>query len=441
MQLIKKKASVKEALSAATCTLLSATTSQAAEVNEDEWKFDSAVLLYSETDRVSALEPTVLATKQYGEDKLLNWKFVLDTLTGASHNGAVPTNEVQTFTRPSGDGEYTINPNEVPLDDTFHDTRVNIAVHWQQPWRDNTKLKFGANASGEYDFKSLGVNGAFATDFNQRNTTLTAGLSFEFDQIDPVGGVPQPFAAMAAAGATQPRIDSGDTKSIVDFLVGVSQVINKDMVMQWNYSLSQANGYLTDPYKVLSVIEDRTVGATEALGALMPTDSYRYENRPGDRTKHSFYWLTKYHLPNDHVVDFSYRYMTDDWGINSHTLDFHYRWELGNESYFEPHVRYYQQSAADFYKYFLGVSELPSYSNPDADFMSSDYRLGEMTAYTFGLKYQKQLGKNSSFNIRTEFYQQTGNSSPDEAVGLLKDQNLYEDVSAYIIQAGYSFVW
>ena len=42
--------------------------------------------------------------------------------------------------------------------------------------------------------------------------------------------------------------------------------------------------------------------------------------------------------------------MTDDWGIDSQTLDLHLRFAMGEGRYLQPHLRYYTQSAADFYR-------------------------------------------------------------------------------------------
>ena len=42
--------------------------------------------------------------------------------------------------------------------------------------------------------------------------------------------------------------------------------------------------------------------------------------------------------------------MDDDWGVTSQTLDARYHWNFSPNSYLEPHVRYYTQSAADFYR-------------------------------------------------------------------------------------------
>ena len=123
--------------------------------------------------------------------------------------------------------------------------------------------------------------------------------------------------------------------------------------------------------------------------------------------------------------------MTDDWGIKSHTLDLRYRFELGNDSYLEPNVRFYTQTAADFYHYFLVQGQ----ATPQ--FASADPRLGQFDATTFGIKYGKALSKDSEFSVRVEQYAQTGNSSPSEAIGQLKTQNFgltIEKVVKYVTQ-------
>ena len=103
-----------------------AETAKPALAKEIKWDVDTAILFYSETDRVTAIEPVVSATRVYGEDRAWNVKLVVDSLTGASPTGAVPSSAPQTYTRPSGNGNYTIGANEQVLDDTFLDTRVAL---------------------------------------------------------------------------------------------------------------------------------------------------------------------------------------------------------------------------------------------------------------------------------------------------------------------------
>ena len=383
-----------------------------------KWQVDSALLYYKENNgRVQAAEPIVNFRKDYGDERIFNIKLTLDSLTGASPNGATASTQAQTFTSPSGGKKYNAAVNSQPLDSEFKDTRAAIQASWEQPIANDYKASIGGGISNEYDFQSASVNGAISKDLNDKNTTLSAGLSLELDNLNPVGGKPKSLSSMSA------NIKEGsDNKTVVDALLGITQVINRKMIMQWNYSLSSSSGYHTDPYKLLSVVDNVTG---------LPQD-YLYENRPDSRTRHSLFWQTKYHLTED-VIDLSYRYMTDDWGIKSHTLDLRYRFELGNDSYLEPNVRFYTQTAADFYHYFLVQGQ----ATPQ--FASADPRLGQFDATTFGIKYGKALSKDSEFSVRVEQYAQTGNSSPSEAIGQLKTQNLFPDLNALVVQFGYSF--
>jgi len=415
MQLSKKK--IAGLLSAATCTLLGSS----AQATEHEWDVDSAVLLYSEQDRVSAFEPVISASKDLGDDENLSMKLVIDSLTGNSATGAVPSTLVQTFTRPSGSGSYRIDPNETPLDDTFKDTRAAYSMNWEKPLDRNTRRNLGFNVSGEYDFTSLGVNAQWQFDRNQKNTTFTTGINLELDDIDPVGGAPEPLTDMTA----QDKMSGSESRDIVDLLFGVTQVIDKSSLFQVNLSLSEADGYMTDPYKLVSIV-DSSSGEP---------GSHIFENRPDSRSRQSLFGKYKKMFANKDIFTTSYRFMTDDWGVDSHTFDFTYRFKL-NEGYFiQPHLRWYQQSEVDFYRYFLRDDEaLP-------EFVSADYRLGEMDATTVGVKFGREFDDRHVWSARLEQYVQTGESSPSEAFGQLNQQDLYPDVEAVIVQFNYSFKW
>ncbi len=412
MQLKHKK--IAGLLSAATCSLLG-TAVQAA----DQWDVDSAVLLYSETDRVTAIEPVISAKKDLGDDETITGKLVLDNLTGSSANGAVPSTLPQTFTGPSGEGTYTAAANETPLDETFRDTRASLSLNWDKPVNRNNRRNLGINLSMEHDFTSFGGNALWSHEMNQKNTTLTGGISLELDNIKPVGGTP---VALSDINARQ-RTSSSESRELVDALFGVTQIIDKSSLFQVNYSISVGSGYMTDPYKILSVVD---AGTGEP-------DHYLYENRPDSRTRQSVYGKYKKQLDNKDIVTASYRFMSDDWGVNSHTIDFTYRYKMDSGFFIQPHLRFYQQTEADFYRYFLVNGE------PTPEFASADYRLGELTTTTVGVKFGKTIDDKHVWSVRLEMYQQSGNSSPSEAVGQLTNQDLFPDVNSVIAQVNYSF--
>jgi len=416
----------------------------------DRWDFDTAVLLYAEADdRVSAVEPVFSATRAFDNGETLNIKLAYDTLTGASPNGATPSKQKQIFTRPSGKGKSTIASGESPLDDTFKDSRVALALNWTAPINREWEYSTGLYGSKEFDYLSLGGNASIKHYFNQKNSAINFGISFSSDQVEPKGGTPIALAEMAHKSDDdfkdthkKTREDDSNSKTIQEGMIGLTQVINRQTIMQFNAGFSYTSGYLTDPFKLLSVIgsdkSDSDYGAN-----FQDTNSnniYLYEARPDSKLRHSFYWQTKYSVSNGDMIDSSYRFMIDDWGINSHTLDFRYRWYFTlnkeRDSYLEPHLRYYSQSAADFYQRYIDSDDY-QLGDPNFSFASADERLSDMNAVTLGLKYGWRYQEGKEVNIKLEYYSQS--HSGKKGIGSLSNQELYPGTKAVMLAIGYSF--
>jgi hypothetical protein len=424
-------------LAMATLGLLGATAAAPAAAQVDEvpapeqqadkkWEFDTGMLVYSEADgRVQAAEPVLRATRTFDGDRQLSLKIVLDTLTGASPNGAAPASTPQTFTRPSGKGTYTTAPGDTPLDDTFRDTRVALSGDYRLPAGQNGVFGYGLAASNEFDFLSAGGNVRYSHDFNQRNTTLSSGVSYEADELSPVGGTPVALSQMSAPGGGAGG--GGETRGVTDFVLGLTQVLDPLSLVQFNYSLSASSGYHTDPYKILSVV-----------GADGEPLRYVYESRPDARTKHALFARYKRFTFGRDVLDVSYRFMTDDWAVRSSTVDALYRWNLGDNSYLEPHLRWYAQSQAEFYRAALYDGEEAA-----VDYASADPRLGAFTGYTVGFKYGRTLPSGNSWSARLEYYQQAGDRAgvPAQAAAGLAKFDLEPDLSALMFTVGYRFKW
>ncbi len=382
----------------------------------------SALLFYSEPERVTALEAVVQANHLFSNGNGANFKVIYDALTGASANGATPASFTQTFTRPSGEGSFQTPGKETPLDDTFRDSRLAVSGGGSLALNRMTKWNAGLYASGEHDYTSLGFNTSLTRDFNKRNTTLEIRAALFSDSISPEGGRPQPLASMAAAGSYQPRLKGDGSKDVMDLGLGLTQVLSRSTIVHFNYTYSQVSGYQTDPYKLISQVDSVTGDP----------DDYLYESRPEDRARHVLFGKLNHHLGRD-VVSFSYRYLNDDWNIRSHTVDATYRWNYAHEKYLRPHIRWYKQGAADFYRrYLVTGEEMPTT-------VSADYRLGDMTAWTIGLKHGRKVGGDHDLSIKAEYYLQTGESHPFDAIGVLQDYDLFPNVSALIVQVGYSF--
>ncbi len=422
---LKQPRRIYDALATASCTLLTA--APHAGLAADPWKVDSGMLIYAEQDRVNVVEPAVSARSSLGDDEFLSFKLVYDTMSGATPNGASATDKPQSFTSASGQSQYTVDANKLPTR-SFSDSRFAGSVDWEKPLSRYMRTILGASLSSETDYTSLGLSANFAWDINNKLTTLAAGVALSDDLVQVRGTIPD---GLTQVPAYTPTANGGEgdgegegmaskSKTLTDLLLGVTQVVNRRTLTQLNYSYGQSNGYLTDPYKILSVV-DGTSGETL---------DYRFEKRPDTRTRQAIFWKSVLHLPQD-VVHFSYRYYWDDWNVQAHTFDLTYRFDTGNQWYLAPHLRYYTQTAADFYKHSLVDGQtLPQ-------FASADYRLAAMKSMTYGLKVGLPIDAKSELGMRVEYMQQTGDNHPGDAIGVQRSQDLYPGLNAYIISLTY----
>lgn len=444
MQLNNRPNSLRGSLALATSALLCGT---AHAQSGSDWRIDSSVLFYSEADRVNIVEPVLFATNQLGEEESMTVKVVYDTLSGASPNGASITDKVQTFTAPSGNA-FDVAAGELPKL-AFRDTRVALGFDWDARPEPLLRRTVGLNFSKESDYLSLGGSVNYARDFNQKLSTLAVGLGVALDRVQPTGGVPIGLTQVVPAANEKPRAAtvtgasgggggsssislgfgedeeglSGEPKNTIDVMVGLTQVLSRRTLMQVNLSRSSTTGYLTDPYKVLSVVDPGT-GITS---------SYVYEKRPDTRNANIFYTHLAHHLEED-VVHLSYRYFTDDWGVRSHTTEVTYRWKLGEEIYIEPQFRYYSQTAADFYRHSIVAGQ------DIGDYASADLRLGKMASTMTGLKIGTQIG-DGELSARFAQLRETGTSHPGDAVGIQKQVDLYPALDVTMVNLSYSTTW
>jgi hypothetical protein len=428
------KPNARRRLVAASCALLGAAAarSQQARVAPtgsgllEDWSVDSALAYYHENGRVLAIEPVVDVAKVFADGQSLNVNATFDSLSGSSPNGALTSHVAQTFASPSGKPKhaYTTAPGQLPVDPNYQDTRLAVGANWTVPFTRLDLLSVGVKVSDEHDFLSATVNASIAHDFNEKNTTLSIGIDNEYDSLHPIGGAP-------LAGSDYALVEKqtgGKTKDGVGVLLGVTQVMTRNWLSEFNLSLDRFKGYMNDPYKITSIID----GAGNTTG-------YEYESRPDQRTRKSAYWENRVAWSPQASTALSLRYMSDDWGIRSDTAQLHLRWSLSNrERYVEPTFRWYRQTAASFYTPFI-----PNVAESTTGYQSSDSRLGAFHALTYGLKYSQKLPglgsrPESEFSVRAEYYQQTFNERTAAPAGL-QGLDLYPGLKAVLVQVGWRF--
>ncbi|VAW61764.1 FIG01057804: hypothetical protein [hydrothermal vent metagenome] len=418
------KLAIKTTLSSACYCLLGSSVS----AETKPWFIDLGAMNYIEQDRNTGIEFMVNGARELSGGDAISLQLDFDVITGATPNGATASDVPQTFTQSSGIGSYTVGANELPADGTHMDTRMAFSLGYTSALNENLNINYNSHLSMEFDYFSLGGGAEFSQDFYQHTSTLVGGFDFEYNRVHPVGGIPIEFAFMQPPGTLQPKGVGSVTRRQSGVHIGFNQILNKNSLMQFKYAWANATGYLTDPYKILSVIDNQNQAR---LGSTL---GFVYEGRPDQREIQNVYFAYKVNLQGN-VFDFSYRYYWDEWDINSNTFDFKYRYEFANRIYLQPHFRFYGQTAASFYQHSLKVSE----GTPD--YASADFRLAEFDAYTIGFRYGKTYAEGREHSIGLEYYTQRGESHPDSAVGLQKSQDLFPTLNTLIVTWNYAYFW
>lgn len=428
MQLTKKGQLASQLGVAVLSTLASVSASQAANI-PGQTLVEFSVLNYSESDpkqsRVNIVEPVVRISHQVSQDENYSVQLAYDTLSGASPNGAKPSPESQTFTGASGESSYTTPPNVMPLDPNFEDERFALTLSTLQPMGENKRVNLVGHYSKETDWASLGGNATFMKDINQKATTISMGLGFTLDGINP-RVLPKPMSRTSEITTTTAPSgedsETGENRFTYEGVLGVTHTLNRKTLLSFNYSLSSSSGYHSDPYKLVSLVN--------ADGT--PAD-YIWDSRPDSRLRQTLSSGLVTAIGED-ALHLKYRYYWDDWGVKSHTLDSRYVWQFTDAWKLEPHVRLSQQSAADFYYTALLDSEpLPSHA-------TSDYRLGVLNTYTLGVKWIWQFDQ-AHLSLNVEQYVQQGETHPDDAIGVQRQQNMFPTITAQMVTLGWSMVW
>jgi Protein of unknown function (DUF3570) len=415
--------SIRSALTAVTAALVGgATPADSAGIGQSE----TSLLTYSEHDRVHAKEAMFSVTKLLRNNYTLNWRLTYDGLTGASPTGGSPSKQAQTVTRPSGGGRVIVPAGELPIDNSFRETRFALDAGLSRPLNDRTTARGGFHISSEHDYRSLGLSGGLSRDFDNARTTMGIDFSISRDLNSPLGGVPTPFDSTTAPAETQNgrRITNGNRqKKVYTSVFTLTRILTPTAISRITYAVDYASGYLTDPYKIISVVQP-----SDSADPGEPVHDL-YERRPNSRLGNAVSVdLRKYVFGMTSEMD--YRYFWDDWGVRSHTVYFSLKRDMKRRGALQPNVRLYRQSRSNFSRPFLiqGL-ELPTYA-------SSDYRLAAFDALTYGLTYSVPTSPSSRLTLSAERYVQQGDNSPPESFGPLLAFKLFPNLKVLMLRVG-----
>lgn len=321
---------------------------------------------------------------------------------------------------------------------------------------DNASVNVGGGISEENDYHSRFGNLGIKLDFNQKRTTVNWGMSYTNSKthamMDPI---PFSFAYHApydpSNGAQVSGEDGGYVSSYSPYTqgtlyteaitplagntilntyldgiredwgntLGLTQVLSKNSLAELGLGFTHSSGFLSNPYKVVYVLQAQATSDQDLTQPLLYTGTGYMEARPHERNQITGNLGYQYYLePLNAGLHFHYTFSHDNWGINSHTFDGDWVQPLGDTGWtVTPHVRYYSQSAANFYAPYLTTltvldpntwEKVQSLSKDLPHYYSSDQRLSGFGTLSGGITITKQFAKGVSLQTGFEYYTHQG---------------------------------
>ena len=323
---------------------------------------------------------------------------MVDTITGSTPYGTPPTDKREGWLA------------------ELEDERRAGVISLSKKFKDY-QFSFEYGLSDESDYLSRSYAVGISRGFAEDTLTLNAGFSYLDDEVDT-----------DVNGGPWLGIQSRRTPEI---FLGVERILDPQTTLAFNLTYGQPEGYLSDPYRIISYPFVFFEGTAVEEQVLLKG----WENRPNERETFVAYLEgVRLFKELDASTEVSYRFFTDDSDLSGHTLELQWFQRLGDQFVLRPLLRHYIQNQADFYYLSLDGTGI-TYSDPpsgSAPYYSSDYRLSEFKANTYGLKLTYFHRADLSFDISYDRYQVTGTDGQT-------DQRVYPDAGVLTLGFQWGF--
>jgi len=305
---------------------------------------------YSDNVDVEVYSPLVALTKRLSEHWGINASFRADAISAASmRNGNGKVKDGVIVDAVSGaSGRYG-----------FDDFRVAPTVSLMYEEGDFS-ANFGSYYSNEVDYDALAGFGSLTYGFNDANTIISIGGSYEKAKWSPT---------------TNRVLYPTDEKTQTQGNASVMQLINPTSYVQLRFSYTYQDGFLASPYHYL-------VNDTIA----------QFDRYPESRKAYATALQYVSQVAEDVSINLEYRYYDDDWDMQSHTVTGKVFYNVMDNLMLGASARWYNQSKASF------VKNLNEYNYDDA-YIVSDYRLTDLETRGAGLSLSYRPGFIEDENI------------------------------------------
>ncbi len=181
--------------------------------------------------------------------------------------------------------------------------------------------------STEPDYSSHALTLGLERDFAEKATVLAASGSLSFDEVGRAG----------EHAFSEPLRTLG-------FTLGATQILDPSTLVQLQYELSHARGFLSSPYRFIGIGSDDATCRGSSVLYCVP------ETSPDLRVRHAIALSGRRALGDAFSVGAGYRFYLDSWDLSSHTLNADVAFTSDALSVLTLRYRFYTQGAAEHYR-------------------------------------------------------------------------------------------
>ena len=278
-------------------------------------------------DRITVKAPSVLLVVPIGSDWSVEAGATVDDVSGATPRYY---SSVSGATKAPGMSDRR---NAGDLKVTRHFPRGAVAAG------------LATSSENDYDSNAVSLEGRIATEDN--NTTFHLGAAATRDKI---------------GSTSDPTLD--ERRRTNEAMVGVTQVLGANDIVQVNLGWRHGAGYFSDPYKTA-------------------------DRRPDERDQGTLLARWNHHVaPLGSTLRSSYRFYKDSFGIAAHTVEAAWVQPFAEWWSVTPSLRYYSQGAAKFYCDPSSDPAVFPFCPGSPTYSTTDQRMSAFGAVTLGIKLQ-----------------------------------------------------
>jgi hypothetical protein len=272
--------------------------------NEIQVNFNS----YFDNFRLNVIYPSVNIVKSIDNNTSITGSYLVDAISSASMKMIFKVDGITSATTNKLGGA-----DNTP-DELRHQVNLGIVRNFS-----GVTVSADGMYSTEHDYSSKTFATNISVPLAKKNTILKLGLSGNWDKIFP-----------------QSRFWTKN-RNTLSLNLGLTQILSKSIVSQFDFSFINADGYMSDGYQVVRIINGYTVNVFEPI-------------LPETRIRKAVGIRTNFGISKLSTILLGYRYYWDTWNIRSHTLDAEYKTHISDNINLIFGYRQYYQTKAYFFK-------------------------------------------------------------------------------------------